>query len=191
MLLDRDATLTRRLSPYLHAVVVRDLGGFAEATVSRGDARGWRRSDDELFALAKRNAVAADVAGVVLQTASTAAGDFELAVSNGFYLNACVLEMLERADAQEGILVCFATWHHAALHTVGATTSSATLVAMRELVAAIAAEARVRTSEWLGTEIHLWRDGALEPLRFDGEAPDAPLRAPEALVARLGGDAGA
>lgn len=184
-LVDRDAICMRPLGEALYAVLVRDIAGAAEATVGRAEARAWRRTEDDLFALAQRNAVDADLDRIVTQVVTTDDGRFEIMVSNGFYLGACVLALVERLQSGPGMLVCFLSWHHAVLHSIGPGTSRATLDSMHHVVDTLAAGVDVTRSEWLGTELFLAQNGRLEQIAFSTDAGSPQVVGPAALVELL------
>jgi hypothetical protein len=130
----------------LRAILVRDIGGAAEITVSRSEASQWGRSDEELLRIGRANAVAADVHSIEFQTVSAGGALFEVGVSNGFYLGACILGILAE-EAGEGAagdcLVCFLSWHHVILHSVVESSRRETVLAMRELIGTIDASIEV------------------------------------------------
>lgn len=185
---DRGCMLLRPLTRHLAAVVVVDRDGDSETTLRRADARRLHLADDALFALARRNAVAAADPYVRSFTIQTAAGDLDLRVSDVPYLGAHLLDALERRG--EDALVAWVTWHHAVVHPIGAGTRVATLLEMQALVDKVQAEARCQPLAWLSPaiEFHDARRRVFTPVgvRRAAAGRRAEVTPPE-LAARLGG----
>lgn len=184
--------VSRPLAEGLLLTLVEDIEGSGEVPLPRAVVDGLELTEDELFAVARKNSIA-DAAGQI-QTASKvgAHGVFEVSVCNGFYMGAALLAALEAGDAAgewpSGALVACVSWHHVVVHRVEAgTTTRETLVEMRELVEGLAREVRVAAAERLGERIH-WRraGGGFEGIGFRGEGEDVEVVLPTGLAGLVG-----
>ncbi len=174
--------VSQPLSHDLRMVVVRDIGGMMEHMLTRREVRNWPRSEADLIALGRKNAVRAELGATVISSIESDAGLFELMVSNGFYQCACVVATLEAAAFPHGALVSFISWHHALVHKVTSDTSRATLLEMRRIADGIAEQIQVTVVESLGTTI-LWAHG--DPPFAEVVVDGAEIVMPPALAAVL------
>lgn len=69
---DTRAMVTRPLSPHLHMIIVEDIMGQSEQTLSRSEAQPLGLDDDALFARARANAVVSDQPHVHLRVTAPA-----------------------------------------------------------------------------------------------------------------------
>jgi len=151
--------VTRPVAPGITAVLVRNVaGGAGERTVAADDPICKGRSPDALLDLAHRNSVAADADAVVMQQV----GPFEVAVSNSFYLGACVLEALNRmvvdgGEAPDGVLVVMLSWHHFITIPAGTDMTPELFSEMARLTQELSGKIKVGALEFLSTDIFLWR----------------------------------
>lgn len=182
---DLRSMLARPLSPHLTAIVVEDILGQSEHTLTRAELTALGLSDDALFTRARENAVAADLPHAQTMRSDTAAGPIDIFISNKFYLGALVLTQLEQQN--QDTLVVLLTWHHALMHVLDASSSVATVTTLADMATSISEAARCQPMEWLSPQIHLYRaaDRSLTPVTL-GLDPTPHITAPAELAARLG-----
>lgn len=181
---DQASVVRRPLAPGLVEVLVLDEGGLAERTLPRENA--WRSGldDDALFARARAQAVASDIHENQFQEVPQLPGVF-VAVSNRFYLSACMLEVLARRDWPHGDVVAPVSWHHWVQHEVRpGATSLASLTELARFVRHLAGSIDVSDAEHLGDGLY-WvpRGGPWQPIPVTGG--DEPVVTPPAGLAAL------
>lgn len=168
---DRASLVSRTCAPGIEQVLVALLPG-SEITLGPADVAGLGLSVDEAWQRASDNALASDLSGIVTTEVVAEGGAVvSLLVSNGFFMGACVLRMLDELEA-EHVLVTLLTWHHAVLYVIEGTPSVAALRLMDELVSKLEAEVAVATAEWLSPTLFLWkrRAATLTPIELTRDA---------------------
>jgi hypothetical protein len=164
-LLDRAAFAVRPLAPGLVEAIVDDSG----ARAMRWDVlRSFGKTDQELFELARIQAAAAttDIVSEVID-------GIEVAIANGCYLSAKLLDTFLRDDARKGILVAPISWHHWCSHVIGELTVPSHLQMMRFLAQSIATQIHVPDAERLGTDVLWIKPGGrhIERIEMDRDEP--------------------
>lgn len=164
-------------------MLVADLDGASETSLSWAEVEALGLSDDEAFALGRRNAVA-DVGGEIMtQTLAMPGATCDVAVCNRFYLGGAMLELRTQLSADAPIVVCPLSWHHWLVFQLEPGATRATLAAMRELADQLAdGITTIRNiSAWVTRSLWWWPHDAAAPEVIDLDAP------PAALIAHLGG----
>lgn len=165
-----DAMIHREVGGGLVEVAVWDLDGAAEHTVARDDRGLGGLEPDEVLTRGRVQAVAADVDGVVFQPVELAGAPAEVAVSNGYYLGPCMLQLLERVVPPAVTIVCPVSTHHWILLPASPTTTPVVLAAVRQLAATILAQRALGATERLGDALLWWPGGgAPEEIVVDGD----------------------
>ena len=182
---DLQAMHARPLSPHLTAIVVEDILGGSERTVTRTETAPLGLDDDALFQRARDNAVAADIIHAQTMRSDTPAGPIDIFISNKFYLGALVLTQLEQQD--QDALVVLLTWHHALMHVLDPTSTLATVATLADMAAQIGDAARCQPMEWLSPQLHLYTaaDRSLTPVILEQGGSTTTITAPAELAARL------
>ena len=157
-------------------VLVEDLGG-GEATITHRKLAEQGLDAAAAFPLAIEQGAVACPDAQITEVAIPGAR-CELAVANSFYLASLMLFTHDRIPAGTPLVVVALTWHHWIVATLEDSGTPATLAAIAELAATLAAGVSVAASEWIGTSLWWWPPGtAPEPFTL------AAL--PAALAARF------
>lgn len=106
-----DNIIYNQLTNNIYEVVVLDLGNQAEITLSWDKLAHLELSKEEIINQAKLNSVTVEMDSVNYQVLEYPECNIELLLSNGFYLGAYLLEVLERSHSVLGYLVIIPNWH--------------------------------------------------------------------------------
>lgn len=179
--LDPERSLVRPLAPGLLQALVRDAGGL-EVTLAREQARASGLDEPALFERARLQSLRAEGHLVHLE----ALGPLEVAVSDGFFLGACMLALLDSVEGPRGVVAAPVTWHHWVLHRVEPTTRPAVLDEVARLARRLLGDVEVRDAEVLGERVYWVRQGRpWEPIPFEPGPAGAPVARPPAELAAL------
>jgi hypothetical protein len=160
----------RPLAAGLVEAVVEDLGA-GERMVTWDALAHFGKSQDELFEIARRQAAAkeTEIASQVIED------NFEVLISNGFYLSAHLLDSFAKRDPKDGVLFVPLSWHHWVVHIINPMSVAPMVPLLKMIAESVGGMMKVTAAETLNTDVYWYKpSGVIEKLEIVGDRATSP-----------------